>query len=179
MVKASVKSVKICENFQQLIYSLIIIASQSAGISRKALKGFIISAINCMQRFIDFFCRFCCCSLAALRMQLAMLIVTCFWFRTGPSKMPSLPQGAFAAHKIREQSKSSNGNESKSRESDKFFFLNQRFMEYSPVKYNEKFMNAIWGHYNRYSPHNIKSNDSASADTTKNLLPAAIQPQHN
>lgn len=54
MVKASVKSVKICENFQQLIYLLIIIAIQSAGILRRAHKGFIISAFNCMQCSIDF-----------------------------------------------------------------------------------------------------------------------------
>lgn len=41
-------------------------------------------------------------------------------------------------------------------------------MEYSPVKYNEKLMNSIWGFYNRYSPHNIKSNEIVSHDFAYN-----------
>lgn len=74
--------------------------------------------------------------------------------------MPSLPQGAFAACKLREQL------DNKTDGSDqtpppKIYYANKKLTEYSPVKYNEKFMNAIWGHYNRYSPHNIKSNDAA------------------
>lgn len=32
----------------------------------------------------------------------------------------------------------------------------------SPVKYNEKMMNSIWGLYNRNSPHNFKKNNAAS-----------------
>lgn len=88
--------------------------------------------------------------------------------------MPSLPQAAFAVCKVRERtskpSKSqggSNGNNSMG--------YNQQMLEYLPVKYNEKFMNAIWGHYNRYSPHNIKSNDAAIAISTsgKELMAAA------
>lgn len=95
--------------------------------------------------------------------------------------MPSLPQGAFAVCKIREhQSKKSNDKEPKSRQSYKYFYMNPSIMEYSPVKYNEKFMNAIWGHYNRYSPHNIKSNDAAAFTTTaKNLIPNAVQSHSN
>lgn len=30
-------------------------------------------------------------------------------------------------------------------------------MELSPLKYNSKLMNSIWGLYNRYSPHNVKN----------------------
>lgn len=83
--------------------------------------------------------------------------------------MPSLPQAAFAVCKIRE----SNSRPSKSQDGSSGF-NNQQSLEYSPVKYNEKFMNAIWGHYNRYSPHNIKSNDAAIAISTngKNLMQA-------
>lgn len=81
-------------------------------------------------------------------------------------KMPSLPQGAFAACKLREQldSKTDAGGSDQS-STPKLFYANKKLMEYSPVKYNEKFMNAIWGHYNRYSPHNIKSNDAAGVGT--------------
>lgn len=94
--------------------------------------------------------------------------------------MPSIPQGAFAACKIREhinkKSKNDNGNGNQMKNNNnqiakmKFnempdpnkYFCNKELMKYLPVKYNEKFMNAIWGHYNHYSPHNIKSNDTAS-----------------
>lgn len=35
--------------------------------------------------------------------------------------------------------------------------------ELSPLKYNSKLMNSIWGLYNRYSPHNIKSTNEEPA----------------
>lgn len=81
-------------------------------------------------------------------------------------RMPSLPQGAFAACKLRAQNQKTlqvATNTPEKPEPAKIFNANKKLMDYSPVKYNEKFMNAIWGHYNRYSPHNIKSNDAASA----------------
>lgn len=28
----------------------------------------------------------------------------------------------------------------------------------SPEKYNEKYMNSVWGMYNKYSVHNLKRN---------------------
>lgn len=31
----------------------------------------------------------------------------------------------------------------------------------SPLKYNSKLMNSIWGFYNRYSPHNVKKINDA------------------
>lgn len=84
--------------------------------------------------------------------------------------MPSLPQAAFAVCKIREQnSRSSQGGSGGLHQT-------METMELMPVKYNDKFMNAIWGHYNRYSPHNIKSNDAAIATSSngKNMMQTAI-----
>lgn len=88
--------------------------------------------------------------------------------------MPSLPQAAFAVCKIREK----NSRPSKSQDGTggaNPMVYNQKLMEFLPVKYNELMMNAIWGHYNRYSPHNIKSNDAAIAISTsgKELMAAA------
>lgn len=34
-------------------------------------------------------------------------------------------------------------------------------MELTPLKYNSKLMNSIWGSYNRYSPHNVKKVNDA------------------
>ncbi|XP_075166592.1 uncharacterized protein LOC142238753 [Haematobia irritans] len=83
------------------------------------------------------------------------------------TKMAALPQGAFVACKLREQyrdrdlivSRVKSGGD---KNETKFFNGNKKLMEYSPVKYNEKLMNSIWGLYNRYSPHNIKSNEIVS-----------------
>lgn len=33
--------------------------------------------------------------------------------------------------------------------------------ELTPLKYNSKLMNSIWGQYNRYSVHNFKKNTDA------------------
>lgn len=99
------------------------------------------------------------------------------------TKMPSLPQGAFAACKLREQNAKSKQiallkNPEMTDSSSKLYNANKKLMEYSPVKYNDKFMNAIWGRYNRYSPHNIKSNDAAGSNKGPNFLSAAAgQPQ--
>lgn len=77
--------------------------------------------------------------------------------------MASLPQGAFAVCKIREQnSKQSHQRQDNHKKGTRTsFFDGFNLLDNLPGKYNEKFMNAIWGHYNRYSPHNIKSNDAA------------------
>lgn len=89
--------------------------------------------------------------------------------------MPSVPQAAFAVCKIREQNSKSSKRQGGSGGCSSVFYQ-QKSMEYTPVKYNEKFMNAIWGHYNRYSPHNIKSNDAAIATSIsgKNLMAIAV-----
>lgn len=34
--------------------------------------------------------------------------------------------------------------------------------ELTPLKYNSKLMNSIWGLYNRYSVHNFKKNTDAN-----------------
>lgn len=84
-----------------------------------------------------------------------------------PDKMPALPQAAFAVCKTREQN---------ARSSERGVGNLFQTMDAKPVEYNEKLMNAIWGCYNRYSPHNIKSNDAAIA-TSKNgkkLIAVAI-----
>lgn len=80
--------------------------------------------------------------------------------------MPSLPQGAFAACKLRAHNQKQMQvatNTPDKPDPTQNFNANKKLMDYAPNKYNEKFMNAIWGHYNRYSPHNIKSNDAAIA----------------
>ncbi|KAI8038740.1 uncharacterized protein LOC128254860 [Drosophila gunungcola] len=82
------------------------------------------------------------------------------------TKMAAIPQGAFAACKIREQF---NEREMivarlRSAASDKGSVDNGNSLtqhEYSPNKYNDKLMNSIWGLYNRYSPHNVKKNEYA------------------
>ncbi|XP_064536548.1 uncharacterized protein LOC135427054 [Drosophila montana] len=74
----------------------------------------------------------------------------------------ALPQGAFAACKIREQFQERDLIISRLRAAniaDKADNNAQR--EYLPVKYNDKLMNSIWGLYNRYSPHNVKKNEYA------------------
>uniref|UniRef100_A0A1B0GQF9 Uncharacterized protein n=2 Tax=Phlebotomus papatasi TaxID=29031 RepID=A0A1B0GQF9_PHLPP len=76
--------------------------------------------------------------------------------------MPSLPQGAFAACKIG-QKFSSEKDTSVMRipplfgQDKQHYSNNKKLMEYTPVKYNGKMMNSIWGLYNKYSPHNIKN----------------------
>ncbi|KAH8258442.1 hypothetical protein KR038_011556 [Drosophila bunnanda] len=85
---------------------------------------------------------------------------------TAAAEMAAIPQGAFAACKIREQF---NEREMivarlRSAASDKGSLDNGNSLtqrEYSPNKYNDKLMNSIWGLYNRYSPHNVKKNEYA------------------
>ncbi|KAH8301832.1 hypothetical protein KR059_012523 [Drosophila kikkawai] len=85
---------------------------------------------------------------------------------TAASKMAAIPQGAFAACKIREQFNEREMIVARLRSAaadkgslDNANSLTQR--EYSPNKYNDKLMNSIWGLYNRYSPHNVKKNEYA------------------
>ncbi|KAH8270776.1 hypothetical protein KR018_001436 [Drosophila ironensis] len=103
------------------------------------------------------------------------------------TKMAAIPQGAFAACKLRERFneremivarlRSAAGADKASIDNP----LNRKFCpphrsmsndsfvtampfperENSPNKYNDKLMNSIWGLYNRYSPHNVKKNEYA------------------
>uniref|UniRef100_A0A336LUR1 CSON004848 protein n=1 Tax=Culicoides sonorensis TaxID=179676 RepID=A0A336LUR1_CULSO len=91
-------------------------------------------------------------------------------------KMPSVPQGAFAVHKVKEKQKhvavckSDNCNDdNKGR-----FDLKHNFSKLGPVKYNEKMMNSIWGRYNRNSPHNFKKNNAADATMVGLQQPIAV-----
>ncbi|KAJ3645033.1 hypothetical protein Zmor_022723 [Zophobas morio] len=59
-------------------------------------------------------------------------------------EMSVVPHGAFASHKVRQ-------NEEK--------LKNQRdACDLTPPKYSSKYMNSVWGMYNRYSVHNFKKN---------------------
>ncbi|XP_012287679.1 uncharacterized protein LOC105703680 isoform X2 [Orussus abietinus] len=88
----------------------------------------------------------------------------------GCERMAAIPQAAFAACKIR-QSRERNFISSKmaaneSSGSDKGNGFNckpsNEGMELTPLKYNSKLMNSIWGLYNRYSVHNFKKNTDAN-----------------
>ncbi|XP_039311908.1 uncharacterized protein LOC105195990 isoform X2 [Solenopsis invicta] len=84
-------------------------------------------------------------------------------------KMASIPQGAFAVRKVRcneEHAVSMSMMEKKERTEDKKenIFNPRPFLEgweLTPLKYNSKLMNSIWGLYNRYSVHNFKKNTDA------------------
>ncbi|KAG6443253.1 uncharacterized protein LOC115455859 [Manduca sexta] len=79
------------------------------------------------------------------------------------NKMASIPPSAFHAGRIRETQHESRdmklSTTCKSGGSGKYF--NTNLMELSPLKYNSKLMNSIWGLYNRYSPHNVKKVNDA------------------
>jgi len=82
--------------------------------------------------------------------------------------------GAFAALKVRDNintSKDGNGSGSGSswagsdQKSQSSHFQSTSIKatgdrDSNPVKYNEKFMMSIWGLYNKYSVHNIKSHNT-------------------
>lgn len=84
-------------------------------------------------------------------------------------KMSSIPQGAYAAWKVRmnegknQVPNTNNMLSAKRKDSEKnipqqpyYPNVNKKFLEQPPVKYNSKLMNSIWGLYNRYSVHNLK-----------------------
>ncbi|CAH2092980.1 unnamed protein product [Euphydryas editha] len=74
--------------------------------------------------------------------------------------MASIPPSAFSAGRIREtQHNMKISNIKKGVEPLKYFHT--KLMELTPLKYNSKLMNSIWGFYNRYSPHNVKKINEA------------------
>ncbi|KAJ8942033.1 hypothetical protein NQ318_002787 [Aromia moschata] len=83
--------------------------------------------------------------------------------------MSAVPQGAFAAKKVRK-------NEEKLKE----YNFN---MEMNPTKYSSKFMNSVWGQYNRYSVHNLKKimeSGVVSMSSSKDKgLAATVQAEKN
>jgi hypothetical protein len=80
--------------------------------------------------------------------------------------MSTLPQGALFVRKLRENHFCEDGfisrmktfHDQQESEMEINKSENQKWLGYNPLKYNEKLMNSIWGQYNRYSPHNIKTN---------------------
>ncbi|CAH2043742.1 unnamed protein product, partial [Iphiclides podalirius] len=71
------------------------------------------------------------------------------------TNMASIPPSAFSAGRIREAERNMKiSNIDKGNPSSKVFNINAT--ELTPLKYNSKLMNSIWGFYNRYSPHNVK-----------------------
>ncbi|XP_013148120.1 PREDICTED: uncharacterized protein LOC106110766 [Papilio polytes] len=76
------------------------------------------------------------------------------------NNMASIPPSAFSAKRIRETERNMKiSNIDKRGPSSKVF--NTNLMELTPLKYNSKLMNSIWGSYNRYSPHNVKKVNDA------------------
>ncbi|XP_045774617.1 uncharacterized protein LOC123873681 [Maniola jurtina] len=74
--------------------------------------------------------------------------------------MASIPPSAFSAGRIRETQRDMKvSNIKKGAEPTQYF--RTKLMELSPLKYNSKLMNSIWGFYNRYSPHNVKKVNDA------------------
>lgn len=84
--------------------------------------------------------------------------------------MPSVPQGAFAACKVRERKMQIAKIQTMEQESERMFY-HGKYLELSPVKYNSKLMNSIWGLYNRYSVHNFKK----ITDAAEGVLDAGSQ----
>ncbi|XP_049540145.1 uncharacterized protein LOC125954141 [Anopheles darlingi] len=78
-------------------------------------------------------------------------------------KMACLPQSAFAVHKIRQAGQHEKDLTVARLGGDKQGprYLNKSTLDLTPVKYNGKLMNSIWGLYNRYSPHNFKKNNGS------------------
>ncbi|XP_045451373.1 uncharacterized protein LOC123660316 [Melitaea cinxia] len=80
--------------------------------------------------------------------------------KTCQGNMASIPPSAFSAGRIREtQHNMKVSNLKTGADPPKYF--NTKLMELSPLKYNSKLMNSIWGFYNRYSPHNVKKINDA------------------
>ncbi|XP_050472842.1 uncharacterized protein LOC126864946 [Bombus huntii] len=82
-------------------------------------------------------------------------------------RMAAIPQGAFAACKVRRNLERNAMITSPIEEREKVGKENTFNMrppsegrELTPLKYNSKLMNSIWGLYNRYSVHNFKKNNS-------------------
>nr|XP_033321814.1 uncharacterized protein LOC117217973 [Megalopta genalis] len=94
-----------------------------------------------------------------------LLFETC----TGCKKMAAIPQSALTACKVRrnlERNTMISHPVDKKEKAGKDVLFNARLSvegrELTPMKYNSKLMNSIWGLYNRYSVHNFKKNTDAN-----------------
>ncbi|XP_023942575.1 uncharacterized protein LOC112049056 [Bicyclus anynana] len=75
--------------------------------------------------------------------------------------MASIPPSAFSAGRIRETQRDMKVSKINKKEAEPTQYFRTKLMELSPLKYNSKLMNSIWGFYNRYSPHNVKKINDA------------------
>ncbi|XP_001600285.1 uncharacterized protein LOC100116937 [Nasonia vitripennis] len=82
------------------------------------------------------------------------------------NRMSAVPQAAFAVLQVRknfERAYSTEPEEESPRDGKTGGFnakVLQEGRELTPLKYNSKLMNSIWGLYNRYSVHNFKKIDA-------------------
>lgn len=82
-------------------------------------------------------------------------------------RMAIIPQGAFAACKVRrnlERNSMITPIEENEKVGKENVFSERPPLEgweLTPLKYNSKLMNSIWGLYNRYSVHNFKKNNDS------------------
>lgn len=90
------------------------------------------------------------------------------------NKMASLPQAAFAVHKLRKPQNEKNLTVARQsmdkQESPRYM----KTLDLTPVKYSDKLMNSIWGLYNRYSPHNFKKNNGSGQQYFSMPQPFAV-----
>lgn len=88
--------------------------------------------------------------------------------------MASLPQAAFAVHKLRKPQNEKNLTVARQsmdkQESPRYM----KTLDLTPVKYSDKLMNSIWGLYNRYSPHNFKKNNGSDVQYFSMPQPFAV-----
>ncbi|XP_015108576.1 uncharacterized protein LOC107035604 [Diachasma alloeum] len=99
----------------------------------------------------------------------------------GCCKMAAVPQGAFAVRKVREthernilfvKMEKKEGDDRDHRGGGFKKNLTEG-RELTPLKYNSKLMNSIWGLYNRYSVHNFKKNTDPEGDVEATVFTAA------
>ncbi|CAG9788754.1 unnamed protein product [Diatraea saccharalis] len=89
--------------------------------------------------------------------------------------MAAIPPCTFTAGRVRERLSDRDKKIAlfpKHSEYGKFF--ETKFAELTPLKYNSKLMNSIWGLYNRYSPHNVKKINEASFVFNGDLQQSAV-----
>ena len=90
-------------------------------------------------------------------------------------RMAAIPQGAFAACKVRRNQRAAliTPVEEKEKLGKENMFSGRppvEGREPTPLKYNSKLMNSIWGLYNRYSVHNFKKNTDADEGVTERFV---------
>ncbi|RVE49798.1 hypothetical protein evm_005528 [Chilo suppressalis] len=89
--------------------------------------------------------------------------------------MAAIPPCTFTAGRVRE---SLHDRDKKvalfPKHSEYYKFFETKFAELTPLKYNSKLMNSIWGLYNRYSPHNVKKINEATFVFNGDLQQSAV-----